>query len=263
MKFIQLLAAALLLQGCSLGNEIVEGHSKPVHEKRSPVAADNENKESVHDNLHPPEIFQLGTASELPKKMMLDVPLIKQNPELKYGCEVTSLAMVLNYAGIKVDKMELSRAIRKDPDPLFKAGGKIIKWGDPSKGFVGDMTGKEPGYAVFDKPIVNLMNTYLPGRAVNLTNQEFSEVLAHIASGFPAVIWTTGDFRLPDRWESWLHGKRSITTPLDLHAVVLVGFDSNKVYVNDPLSEKKQLGIDREQFTASWKALKSRAVSYK
>lgn len=172
---------------------------------------------------------------------MLDVPLIKQNPELKYGCEVTSLAMVLNYAGVDMNQMELYRAIRKDSDPLVRPRENIKKWGEPATGFVGDMAGGNPGYAVFDKPIVELMDRYLQGRAVNLTGQEFNDIMVHVADGYPAVVWTTLEYRLPDRWESWLHGKRTISTPLDLHAVALVGYDHNKVYINDPLSEKNSL----------------------
>ncbi|MDP4169893.1 MAG: C39 family peptidase [Bacillota bacterium] len=195
---------------------------------------------------------------------MLNVELIRQNPELRFGCEVTSLAMMLRYAGIKTDKIQLFHAIKKDSDPLIRSNrGDILRWGNPDDGFVGDMTGRRAGYAAFDRPIVQLVNRYLPGRALNLTNKPFEEILTHVSKGYPVVVWTTGDYLLPDRWEAWYHGKQVIKTPLDLHAVVLVGFDENNVYINDPLSGKKQIRIDKKQFIASWKALKSRAVSYK
>ena len=114
---------------------------------------------------------------------ILNVVVIKQNPELKYGCEVTSLSMVLNYAGVKTDKMELYRSIQKDLDPINRAdNGDILHWGNPADGFVGDMTGKTAGYAVFDKPMEALVNQKLPGRAVNLTNQPFERVLEHVFS---------------------------------------------------------------------------------
>ena len=201
---------------------------------------------------------------ERKKSAMINVALIKQNPELRYGCEVTSLAMVLNFAGVKTDKMDLYRSIKKDLDPIQRSpNGDIIKWGNPADGFVGDMTGKHAGYAVFDKPMIELINQKLPGRAVNLTNQPFDKVLDHVSAGYPVVVWTTGDYRLPDRWESWIHGNQTIKTPLDLHAVVLVGYDDKYVYVNDPLSGRKQVRVGKEQFISSWKALLSRAVSYK
>ncbi|MDR4946209.1 C39 family peptidase [Neobacillus cucumis] len=194
---------------------------------------------------------------------LLDVVLIRQNPELRYGCEVTSLAMVLNYAGVKTNKMDLYRNIHKDPDPLIRSSkGDILRWGNPTDGFVGDMTGRRAGYAVFDRPMIDLINQKLPGRAVNLTNQPFDRVLAHVSSGHPVVVWTTGDYRLPNRWEGWYHGNQYIKTPLDLHAVVLVGYSTNYVYLNDPLSGRKQVKVSKAQFIRSWKALRSRAVSY-
>jgi uncharacterized protein YvpB len=107
------------------------------------------------------------------------------------------------------------------------------------------------------------VNQKLPGRAINLTNQPFERVLEHVSAGYPVVVWTTGDYRLPDRWESWNHGQQVIKTPLDLHAVVLVGYDVNYVYLNDPLSGKKQVRVGKNQFIESWKALQSRAISYK
>lgn len=206
------------------------------------------------------------TDTSKPKKdsIMLDVVLIKQNPELKYGCEVTSLAMVLNYAGIKINKMELYSAIQKDPDPIVRSSsGDILKWGNPNDGFVGDMTGRTAGYAVYDRPLVQLINHYLPGRAVNLSNQPFENILEHVSAGVPVVVWTTGDYRNPNSFESWYHGQQLIKVTLDLHAVVLVGYDQNNVYLNDPLSGGKQVRVGKEQFITSWKGLNCRAVSYR
>ncbi|MET3698169.1 uncharacterized protein YvpB [Bacillus oleivorans] len=210
-------------------------------------------------NYEPKKLVQ---QEEVKKEMMVDVPLIKQNPELKFGCEVTSTAMLLQYAGVPVNKMELYKQVKKDPDPLVERNGNIISWGNPADGFVGDMTGKKKGYAVFDQPIEDLVNQYLDGKAINFTNQPFSSLLTHVGKGFPIVIWTTGDYKLPNRWESWEHQGKTIKTPLDLHVVVLVGYDQEYVYLNDPLSGVKQAKVDKEQFIQSWDALEKRAVSY-
>lgn len=195
---------------------------------------------------------------------LLEVGIIKQNPELKFGCEVTSLAMVLNYAGVTTNKMELYHFIQKDNDPLIRSQkGDILRWGNPNDGFVGDMTGRRAGSTVFDKPMITLINQKLPGRAVNLTNKPFERILEHVSAGYPVVVWTTLDYGLPKRWETWYHGQQVIKAPLDLHAVVLVGYDETYVYINDPLSGRKQVRVGKEQFISSWTALGSRAVSYK
>ncbi|MEY2191406.1 C39 family peptidase [Neobacillus sp. BF23-41] len=281
MKKLCLLASILPMLGCSHFN--ADTHSSTESKQplstisvkensQSTSSVDFENKRFTIKELNQQVIYGKNEAnksdsvSTTPKKnsAMLNVVLIKQNPELRYGCEVTSLAMVLNFAGVKTSKMDLYRSIRKDVDPLIRSPkGDIVRWGNPAYGFVGDMTGRRAGYAVFDQPMIALINQKLPGRAINLTNMPFERVLEHVSAGYPVVVWTTGDYRLPDRWEGWYHGKQYIKTPLDLHAVVLVGYDTNYIYLNDPLSGKKQVRVGKQQFISSWKALKSRAVSYK
>jgi len=269
LKALYYFVTVLLLLGCSQTDTKDRPAAKSprpaktVSVKKTGSPAGFRTMESkVNRNL---TAFPAKTSTKPMKKaVMLPVSLINQLPELKYGCEVTSLAMVLNYAGKRTGKMELYHSIQKDPDPLIKSpNGDILRWGNPNDGFVGDMTGRRAGYAVFDQPMINLINKYLPGRAVNLSHGSFEKVLQHVSDGFPVVVWTTGDFRQPDRWESWFHGKQLIKTPLDLHAVVLVGYDTNYVYLNDPLTGRRQVKVGKAQFLSSWKALNSRAVSYR
>lgn len=239
MKYVSLVAALFIIVGCS------KDHPGPGTSSQGLSISSEKNVKAT-------------------EQMILDVPLISQNPELKYGCEVTSLAMLLRYAGVKVDKMRLAEQLPKDTDPVLKnQNGDITRWGDPDEGFVGDITGKNMGYAVYVKPMERLMKRYLPGRTVNLTKKSFDDLLRQVKAGKPVVVWTTGDFKLPDRWESWKHGEEQITTPLDLHAVVLVGFDPNYIYVNDPLSGKKAHKVNKETFIDSWIALGRQGLSYR
>lgn len=267
MKAWHFIGILLPLLGCSHGSP-AENEVQTLKSEAPNVIADSRKpiqKLVVHQPSQKINVKQEPKQQRrLNNKTLMNVPLIRQNPELKYGCEVTSLAMMLKYAGADTNKMKLFNEIEKDPDPLKRSPkGDILSWGNPGEGFVGDMTGRYAGYAVFDKPMVDLINRYLPGRAVNLTGKNFDEVLAHVSAGYPVVIWTTGDYRLPDRWESWTHGHEVIKTPLDLHAVVLVGYEGNTVYINDPLSGRKQVPVNKQRFIATWKAMQSRAVSYK
>ncbi|WP_079508252.1 C39 family peptidase [Mesobacillus jeotgali] len=261
MKPWHFIGILLPLLGCSHGSPAE--NQKTLKSELEPIVI-QEIPEPIQEMAVPKPNQNLDLQQKRDKQILMNVPMIEQNPELKYGCEVTSLAMVLKYAGAETDKMRLFNEIKKDSDSLKRtANGDIISWGNPAEGFVGDMTGKRAGYAVFDKPMVDLINKYLPGRAVNLTGQEFEAVLEHVAEGNPAVVWTTGDYRIPDRWESWTHGKEVIKTPLDLHAVVLVGFNDTSVYLNDPLSGRKQVQVNKNRFIETWKAMQSRAVSYR
>ena len=264
MEQAKILFALISLLGCSFHTN-VEDKTAGIHDKSGHEVAQNHLTERKNASLKEKMTNQAArnNIKFVGQKVILDVPLIRQNPELKYGCEVTSLAMVLQYAGVKVDKMTLAEEIKKDSDPIVKTkSGNIVSWGNPSDGFVGDMTGKEKGYAVYDQPLTDLMEKYMPERAVNLTGSPFDELLRYVQNKHPVVVWTTGDYRLPDRWESWNHESETIKTPLDLHAVVLVGFDDKNVYINDPLWGKKAHRVNKEQFISSWVALNKRAVSY-
>jgi uncharacterized protein YvpB len=268
MKYAKIIFLILPLIGCSYPHSNAEQStskiSEPIHSETdtNSLTVKQVNKQPWNNHEQSKKTVQ-SAKKQGANKIILDVPLVKQNPELKYGCEVTSLAMVLQYAGVSVNKMTLAKEIKKDRDPIVKdKSGNIISWGNPADGFVGDMTGRNSGYAVFDQPIADLMEKYLPERSVNLTGRPFDELLKYVENKRPVVVWTTGDYHLPDRWESWKHGQQTIKTPLDLHAVVLVGFDDNFVYINDPLWGKKAHKVNKQQFIDSWIALKKRAVSY-
>ncbi|WP_139488543.1 C39 family peptidase [Brevibacillus dissolubilis] len=247
---------------------VLEG--QPTANTEGAARTDRSNDGSPNRNqsvLIHPRVDQSGLRSDTPPSksgVLLNVPLIRQNPELKFGCEVTSLAMLMQYTGKDVTKMQLAEQLPKDPDPVIRQGGNITRWGNPSHGFVGDMTGKTgPGFAVFNQPMEQLMRRYLGDRTLNLTGQPFHSLLTQLEQGRPVVIWTTGDYRLPDRWEAWKHGQEQIKTPLDLHAVVLTGYDPEHVYLNDPLSGKKNVKVDKQRLEASYNALGKQALSYR
>lgn len=89
------------------------------------------------------------------KVILSNVPFIQQLPELDRGCEVTSLAMMLQYAGITVDKMKLANEIKKVD---FMNDGVR---GNPNEGFVGNIyTFSESGYGVYHGPLFQLAKIF-------------------------------------------------------------------------------------------------------
>ncbi|QQZ07757.1 C39 family peptidase [Heyndrickxia vini] len=203
-------------------------------------------------------------AKKRPTKKVLSAPVVKQFPELARGCEVTSLAMLLGDAGVKVSKMTLASKVKKDPTKYKVKKGKKY-FGNPYYGFVGNIyTFKKPGLAVYHGPIASLASKYLPKRIVDLTGSSFDTVKDYVAAGHPVWVITTSWFRyVPSKyWTTWYtpHGKIRIT--YKEHSVLITGYDKKYVYFNDPMDGKKNRKKPLKQFIEGWKQFGNQAISY-
>ncbi|MGZ9587133.1 C39 family peptidase [Paenibacillus marinisediminis] len=187
-------------------------------------------------------------------------PLILQLPDLPRGCEVTSLAMLLQHAGVQVDKMELANRIRKDPTPYRKSDG-VTYFGNPHDGFVGNMyTFDQPGLGVYHDPIADLAEQYVPGRVVDLTGTSFEHLLWIVGQGHPAwVIHTTLYDEVPaSAWLTWQTPSGPVKVTYYEHSMLVTGYDEKYVYVNDPLNRKDR--IERAAFQRGWEQMGSQAI---
>lgn len=197
-------------------------------------------------------------------KTRLDVPLIAQMPELPRGCEVTSLAMLLNYAGAAVDKMRLAEEIRKSRVPYYKIKGKT-HFGDPNGGFVGSMVAfKEPGLGVYHRPIAELACHYLGERIIDLTGQAFTVIEEQVSGGRPVWVINNEWFkRLPGKYfRTWITENGPLDITYKEHSVLVTGYDDEFVYFNDPLRPEKDRKVFKRKFIEGWRQLGSQAVSY-
>lgn len=198
-----------------------------------------------------------------PKKVILDVPIFSQLPELPRGCEVTSLSMLLKYYGINIDKLEIAKQIKKDTTP-YKKDNNEIYFGNPNDGFVGDMYNlKNPGLGVYHKPIYDLAFNYLPNSIIDITGSSFEDILDYISSGNPVLVINTSRFKaLPDEyWEEWNTPTGKIKVTLKEHAVVITGYDEQYIYFNDPLANKKNRKILRKEFEEGWIQMGNQAIT--
>lgn len=198
------------------------------------------------------------------KKKILNVPIVRQMPELPRGCEVTSLTMLLKYTGIKANKMTLAKQVKKDPATLKRKNGKIY-FGHPNYGFVGNMyTFSKPGWGVFNKPIEALAEKYKPNRIKNLTGKPFETILSYVSAGHPVWIINTSWFsRVPNSyWQTWYTSHGTVRITYKEHSVVITGYDSKYVYFNDPLDGTKNKKRPIKSFVEGWKQFGSQAISY-
>jgi uncharacterized protein YvpB len=186
----------------------------------------------------------------LPSSRTSKAPLIYQLPELPRGCEVTSLAMLLNAHGIKATKMGLANEIAKVGFP-----------GDPNIGFVGNMyTYDMKGYGVYHSPIYDLLTNYTD-LALDMTGCDFDDLLYFLANGMPVWVVTNSTHRelSSGDFEYWNLDSGRIRITFRDHSVLAVGYDQSYVYINDP--QGKVSRVTRENFRRAWVQMGSQAVT--
>ncbi|CAG7604471.1 hypothetical protein PAESOLCIP111_00702 [Paenibacillus solanacearum] len=251
----------VLLYGKLTGQEWFRDTEMVAYAEHSQVSAAEETAVAPPDPANgSTRAAEAAAAKEPPKKAMLEAPLIYQKPELPSGCELTSLAMLLQYYGVKKSKMELVPEMKKDTTPIrYNKDGSIAYWGNPNTGFVGEITGSAKGFGIYHTALIDLLQKYVSS-AVDLTREPFSKLERQVSEGFPVVAWTTIDYKVPEKWVTWDTDLGPIRTTFMEHAVLLVGYDEQYVYVNDPLTGKRK--IEKSQFIATWEAMGKQALSY-
>jgi len=192
------------------------------------------------------------------KEFVLDVPFFKQSYPVT--CEVASLRMVLNYFGYSTTEDELLAELHFDTTEPMSPDGV---WGDPEKGFVGDINGSifnGTGYGVHDGPIKSLASNYL--NTVNLREPNLTRIIGLLNSGKPVIVWGLLYSRNLVSWET-IDGRKIEVYPGE-HTRVLIGYtgeahDPDKLILLDPIYGK--IRMSPEDFVEDWAMMNNRLVA--
>lgn len=191
------------------------------------------------------------------------VTLIRQNPELPNGCEVTSLAMLLGAAGCPADKLELYWGYLPKAD-FFWVDDKCYG-ANPEQWYVGDAAKPTGGWYCFEGPVAQAANSWLGDRgsdlwACPLTGLAREELEQYAQAGTPLAVWVTRNYAAPRRSEFfWLLEDGTAYYPYrNLHCVVLAGVENGKYRIADPISGITL--VEKELFWDSFSAMGGRAV---
>jgi uncharacterized protein YvpB len=159
----------------------------------------------------------------------LNVPLVGQLPELPTGCEITSVTMMLQHRGAKVDKVALANEMPRHSS-------------DPNYGYVGNPFTTR-GWTVYPPALMKLVGKYA-GNAQNLTGVSNLKLESELANNKPVMVWV-----------SPMHG-------FTVHAITLTGYDQSNYYFNDPWTNKKDIKMGKSEFIKLWSNQSKRAISY-
>jgi uncharacterized protein YvpB len=269
LVMIMVLTAWLFVRHPSSGAEStkdIAGSENNVVQTSGAVEAGNAVQESPEAITEDGAETPVSVDPEEPAAMhLIDVPIISQLPELYNGCEITSLTMLLSFLQHPVDKLDLAWMLPKDETPAeVDEDGTILVWGDPDQGFVGSIYGDDLGYGVYVKPLAHVLEqVYEPG-ALDLSGRDFNEIEKTVAEGKPVIIWNIASFEPSDAWVTWKtpEGKQ-VEATFQEHCVLMVGFDNDYVYVNNPFEEIQAQQVPKGSFIEAWEQMGRKALTFK
>lgn len=178
------------------------------------------------------------------------------------GCEAVSATMVLKYKGFDVstkniiDNMKIGSKKYKGEDGNWYGGNPFEEFvGNPSLGL------SKGSYGVFAKPIANAMSVYAGGRVKNISGCSEKSLLNYVSKGNPVVVWCVKNAGNLSEGVIWTYENRSgnFQELIGEHCAVLIGFDEDYVYLNDP-SAGSNVKQSRNKFMSNWKRLYSQAI---
>lgn len=188
------------------------------------------------------------------RAFLFNIPFFRQRWAL--SCELASLRSALKGLGIDVSEQTLWSQIAKDPTPRRRNADGSVTWGDPRKGFVGNIKGHMPttGYGVLLEPIMDLASRYASTTRIRLDDPRAID--AALARKHPIIVWTVlGRNPSVTTWKT--PDEKRISAPIYEHTTVIVGYRGSSdriegVYVIDPLTSLRYETWDEFQYRTSF-----------
>jgi len=212
------------------------------------VNKQKESNEEIKTYQQEKEIEQLSVNK-------LNVTPVLQLPELPTGCEITSLATVLNYYGYDISKTQLA-------DEYLDCGK--VGQTDPDEKFIGSPY-DEHSYGCYSNVIADaardfsIMNN-CNFKIYNLNGLSLDELYEYIEDGSPVIVWATIDLKETYRNITWDVDGKEIAWRANEHCMVLIGYDKDNdtCIVSDPL--KGITEYPKELFNQRYEELGKQAV---
>lgn len=174
---------------------------------------------------------------------MIAVPFHRQEHSL--SCEIASLRSALLALHIDVPEYLLFTALPMDDTPKRVSSSGDMTWGDPDRGFVGNINGKMPstGYGVHAPPIVEMAKHYYVD-AAQIRADDAAALIRAVDAGHPVIVWfPIGSDPRPMSWRT--PDGRLVQAALYEHTAVVNGYraDANggieEIHLVDPLTGER------------------------
>lgn len=208
------------------------------------------------------EAYRYDPASMHGAFKMIDVPYLSQSGDYPTGCESVSAAMVLQYYGVDITPREFIDKHLEKADFTWKDGVRIGP--DPREAFVGDPYSGS-GYGCYAPVLIQAMRRACPEtlEVRNETGNSLSFLTSlYVDADIPVLVWATMDMKEPWQSDSWQLADGSTFTWLSgEHCLVLVGYDDDRYYFNDPYENHGVIGYDKHLVETRYRELGYQAAA--
>ncbi len=173
-------------------------------------------------------------------KVLIDAPLLHQFPKYPTGCEVVSAVMALQYVGEKITVENFIDNCMERSSKFYWQDGRYYG-PSPYEYFLGDPR-SENSYGCMAPVIKKALIHYFSSdeRVVDTTGTDLPTLCkSYIDEGIPIIVWASiGMVKITDGPSWTLPDGTKYTWPSNEHSLLLVGYDANKYYFNDPYTGK-------------------------
>ena len=209
-----------------------------------------------------------ATESETDFSVLLeDVPYYSQEYVLPTGCEIVSAKMLLSYYTHEEPDIQEMISFLKCEYPVEIDGYTYAH--HPEDAFIGNPE-TEHSFGCFAPIITEVLNQFLPEglQAEDISGTELREnAETYLPQGKPVLVWATigmwesfpnagwylldKDGNPTDEWYDWLANE---------HCMVLVGYDNDYYYFNDPYDSHGLISFGREKTEKRYEEIGKYAV---
>lgn len=240
-----------------------EGKSREDQEKPGP--ADSVRPESASLLTREPDLGNReGAIRSETGAVIMDVPYISQLGRYPTGCESVSAVMALQYFGIPITVDEFIDGYLDLGSEPWTAESGVMYGGDPWETFLGDPR-EASGWGCYAPVIKKAID-----RAVNPEEYQVSilfgipmETLCetYVDQDIPVIIWATIDMEYPTPGDRWLIEEtgEELQWVRPEHCLLLVGYDQEFYYFNDPTAGK-QYKYEKSDCEAAYNGMHAQAV---
>lgn len=159
-----------------------------------------------------------------PLALILDAPVYKQEHTL--SCESSAAAMAANFYDVSAREQDILNALPRHENPHL--------------GFRGNVDGPYGGtqdYGVYAEPIRQVLARW--GLQVEHFAGGVEEIKAHIRQGQLVLAWITYELQVQSPQQATLSDGQVVTLVPYEHVVLVVGYNSDGLWVNDPYAGVK------------------------